>query len=133
MACNKSSEQRDAEMAHNDPDRSVATPSDESMAPAAGIRGAADRIADARCEREQNCGNIGANEAYSSTQDCLTRVRNEWRDDLNARECPGGVNQPQLDECLVKVRTESCGSPFGALARLTECTSAQICIEEPRE
>ena len=99
----------------------------ESMTAASGTHSAAEQIASARCEREQKCGNIGADKTYSSSQDCLARIRADWQDDLNARECPGGVNQKQLDECLAKIRNEDCGSPFDTLSRVSECTAGQIC------
>jgi hypothetical protein len=101
------------------------------MTPASGTRPASEQIARARCDREQECGNIGADKSYSSSQDCLARIQNDWREDLNARECPGGINQHQLDECMAQVRAEACGNPFDTLARITECTQGQICIEEP--
>ena len=125
-ACNKSHEP-EPRMARNDP----STANDRVMTPASGTRSAAEQISRARCEREQQCGNIGADKTYSSHQDCLARIRNDWRDELNARECPGGINQHELDECLSQVRSEACGSPFDTLARVTECTQGQICIEAP--
>jgi hypothetical protein len=130
VACSKSPEQREPEMARSESDSSMTTPRREGMTPASGVRPAADRIADARCEREQRCGNIGAGETYSSTQDCLSRVRTDWRDELNERECPGGIHQQQLDECLAQVRTEACGNALDKLSRMAECTGAQICIEK---
>jgi hypothetical protein len=42
--------------------------------------------------------------------DCVARIRSDWRDDLNARECPGGVDERQLDECLTEIRSEECAS-----------------------
>ena len=102
----------------------------DGMTPASRARTAAEQIAQARCEREQQCGNIGADKSFSSSQDCLVRIQSDWKDDLNARECPGGINQKELNECVMQVRTEACGNPFDTLARITECTSAQICIEQ---
>jgi len=63
----------------------------------------------------------------SSQTDCLTRIRNDWKDDLTARECPNGINQAQLNECLAKIRNEDCGNPFDTLARVSECTVGKIC------
>jgi hypothetical protein len=103
----------------------------EKMTPAARTRTAAEQIAQARCERERTCGNIGNDQTYSSSEDCLARIQNDWKEELNARECPGGINEQQLNECLAQVRSEACSNPFDALARITECTSAQICIEKP--
>jgi hypothetical protein len=39
------------------------------MTPASRTRSAAEQIAAARCEREQECGHIGADKTYSSSQD----------------------------------------------------------------
>ena len=114
-------------------DRSVAANGTEPVVvaqnptPANATRSAAESIAMSRCQREQACDNVGADKKYSSSSDCLTRIRADWKDDLNARECPGGINQHQLDQCLTKIKTEDCGSPFDTLSRLTECTAGQIC------
>ena len=101
------------------------------MTPASRTRSAAEQIAAARCEREKECGHIGADKTYSSSQDCLARIQNDWKDDLNSRECAGGIDQHELDECVAQIRAESCGNPFDTLARITECTQGQICIEKP--
>lgn len=115
-----------------DPDKPMpAAETSGAMTPASRTRSAAEQIAQSRCEREQQCGNIGKDKTYSSSQDCSTRIQNDWKDDLNARQCPGGINQKQLNECLGQIRAEACSNPFDTLARITECTSRQICIEQP--
>src|SRR5690242_3208610 len=76
---------------------------------------ATESIAEARCAREDRCTNIGSEKKYSTTQDCLSRIRDEWKDDLNARECPNGVNRSELEECLAQVRDEECSSPLATL------------------
>jgi hypothetical protein len=113
-------------------DRTVAANGTEPVVtqnptPANATRSAAESIAISRCQREQACDNVGVDKKYVSASDCLTRIRADWKDDLNARECPGGVNQHQLDQCLTKIKAEDCGSPFDTLSRLTECTAGQIC------
>lgn len=127
LACSHDHEPRTA---HNDMhDEHMPLPS--NMEPASRTRSATEQIAEARCQRESQCGNIGDNKSFSSNQDCLARIRADWKEDLNARECPGGINQHELDECLAQVRAEACANPFDTLARITECTSRQICIEQP--
>ena len=101
------------------------------LTPASRTRSAAEQLAQARCQREEQCGNIGNDKTYSSSQDCLARIQNDWKEELNARACPGGINQHELNECLKQVRDEACANPFDTLARITECTSRQICIEAP--
>jgi len=120
-SCTKNNEP--APVAANDP---AATTVQQGNA-AATTRSARESIAESRCQREQTCNNVGPEKKYSSTNDCLTRIRNDWKDDLNARECPGGVNQTQLNQCLAKIRTEDCGNPFDTLSRVAECTAGQIC------
>jgi hypothetical protein len=118
LGCNKS----------NDPD--PVAPSDSAPAvetPRSATGSAAESIAQSRCEREQRCENIGGEKKFSSMDDCLARVRTDWKDDLNARECPGGINRPQLDECLNEIRNEECSSPLDTLERVAACTSGQIC------
>jgi hypothetical protein len=99
----------------------------ENLTPASRMRPLAEQIAQARCEREQQCGNIGGDKTFSSPQDCLARIQNDWKEELSARECPSGISQHELDECLKLVREEACANPFDTLARITECTSRQIC------
>lgn len=93
----------------------------------AAARSATESIAQSRCEREQICNNVGDDKKYSSESDCLARIRANWKDDLSTRECPGGVNQTQLDQCLSKIKAEECSSPFDTLSRISECTASQIC------
>jgi len=88
---------------------------------------AVDSIAEARCARESRCDNIGGDKKYSSTEDCIARIREDWKGDLDARACPSGVNDTQLNECLSEVRSEECGSPFDTLERVAACTAGQIC------
>jgi hypothetical protein len=123
--CNKAHEPATAEN-----QTTTFSPVDE-LTPASRTRTAAEQIAQARCEREKQCGNIGRDQTFSSSQDCMARITNDWKDELNARECPGGINQHELGECMKQVREEACANPFDTLARITECTSGQICIEQP--
>jgi hypothetical protein len=118
-ACSKDNEPAaDANSVRNEP----VTPT-----PASATRSAVEAIVQSRCTREQTCKNIGDGEKYSTASDCYARIRNDWKDDLNARECPGGIDESQLDQCLAKIRAEDCGNPFDTLSRVTECTVAQIC------
>lgn len=114
----------------SEPAPATAAQEDASFTPASRERSASAQIAESRCEREQQCGNVGPDKTYTTSAECLTRIQTDWREELNSRECPGGINQEQLGECLTRIRGEACENPFDALARLTECTAAQICIEQ---
>ena len=105
-------------------------PAESAMAEPAVSEGASatDSIAEARCARESRCDNVGADKAFSSMEDCITRIREDWREELSTRECPGGINETQLNECLAAVRAEECSSPFDTLERVAACTAGQICV-----
>ncbi len=93
-----------------------------------GPQGSAIRaIPAARCEREQKCNNIGADKKFKSSSECMKSIRDNWKDDLNSRECPGGVVQKELDECLSAIRSEDCNSPFDTLGRVMACRESDIC------
>ena len=104
-------------------------PEKVTPSPAAQGRSAANSIADSRCKREARCENVGDGKKFSSDTDCVDRIRAEWKEDLNARECPKGVHDAQLDECLHAIVQEDCGSPLDSLQRIGECTTAQICAD----
>ena len=129
-ACNRSGDRTASEPVHTDGDHEVGAVHEPVLRPASRSSSAAESIAEARCAREQRCENVGSNKKYSSHTDCMARIRDDWKDDLNARECPGGVNQTELNECLGAIREEECNSPFDALDRISECTAAAICIED---
>ena len=90
---------------------------------------AVDSIAESRCARESRCENIGADKKYSSMEDCVARVKDDWRADLDARACPSGINETELQECLKEIRAEECSSPFDTLERVAACTASQICVD----
>jgi hypothetical protein len=85
------------------------------------------QIAQARCELEQRCGRVGQGQRYQSMDACLTTVRQDWQEDLNAYECPGGFNQSELSECLAEIRTEGCESAVQKLGSFVACRASDIC------
>jgi hypothetical protein len=135
FGCNRSSDRDAAEprgtiaATDRDDDRADLDDRDTDLVPASRAASATQAIAESRCAREQRCENVGADRKYSSMNDCRTRVQNDWKEDLNARECPGGVDQTELSECLSEIRNEDCNSPFDTLGRLAACTVAEICEE----
>lgn len=95
--------------------------------PARETRSAVRDIANARCDREERCENIGADRKFATRDICEQSIKNDWADDLNGFDCPNGVVDVELEECLVAVRGEDCGSAFDALDRITSCTASDIC------
>lgn len=93
----------------------------------AGHPGVVDGIAHARCARELACGNIGQDEKWLTLESCTRQIKADWRDELNAFECPGGIDERELDECMEEIRNEDCASPFDTLGRIAACRSGDIC------
>jgi hypothetical protein len=91
-------------------------------------KGAVEIITSARCAREARCENVGAGKDYESADVCKASIRDDWSDELNAFECPGGIVEKELDECVEEITNEDCNSPFDTLGRITACRSSDICL-----
>lgn len=130
-ACHKRGERAEPEHAH-DHDGDHDESHDEAhvsglRGPGGEARSAARNIATARCQREARCNNIGADHKYATEEVCDEQIRSEWANNLNAYDCPNGVVDVELEECLNAVRSEDCNSPFDTLSRVSACTAGQIC------
>ncbi|HEU5076462.1 MAG TPA: DUF6184 family natural product biosynthesis lipoprotein [Polyangiaceae bacterium] len=84
-------------------------------------------ITQARCMREEKCGNVGKDEDYASVSICQQKIGADWRQELNSYDCPGGVVTKELNECLEEIKNEDCASPFDTLGRIVACRSSDIC------
>jgi hypothetical protein len=85
------------------------------------------KITAARCAREQTCGNLGPDKTHASLEACERAIGNDWREELNAYECPGGIVTKEFDECLAEIKNEDCGAPFDKLERIVACRSSDMC------
>jgi hypothetical protein len=94
---------------------------------------ALESIATARCDRENRCGNVGAGKKYKDTNSCITDVRADKVDDLNADECPAGYDKGELQECLAAIKDEDCKNPIDKLSRITACRASDICLEKQKD
>lgn len=88
---------------------------------------ALDQIVGARCDREMKCGNIGGDKKFADRNACMTEVKKEFSDDINADECPAGVDSKELSECLTEARNEDCANPFDTIGRVAACRTSDIC------
>ncbi len=88
------------------------------------------RIVNARCAREASCNNVGADKRFTSQDVCTTKVKADMKNDLNASDCPYGVDAKELDECLEAIRTESCNNPIETISRLAACRTSDMCLSE---
>jgi hypothetical protein len=94
-----------------------------------GNQAAVDRIVAARCAREVSCNNVGADKSFQSTGACSQKLRGDMKDDLNANDCPRGIDQKELNECLEEIRNEKCGNPIDTISRLAACRTSDMCLK----
>jgi hypothetical protein len=94
-----------------------------------GNQAAIDKIVAARCARESTCNNIGPDKKFPSAQTCSQKLKGDMQGDLAAKDCPYGVDQKELDECLDSIRQESCGNPIDSVARLAACRTSDMCLK----
>jgi len=88
------------------------------------------RLSDARCAREQACNNVGDGKKFSSRSVCLDQMRGGIANDLNAYQCPGGIDEAAVRQCQVAIRSEECGAhPFETITRMDKCRSGPMCMK----
>jgi hypothetical protein len=94
-------------------------------APAAALA----KIAVARCDREVRCKNVGPKQKYLTHSECVTKTQNDKRDDINASDCPRGIEEHALAKCLDAIRSEDCGNPLDTIGRVNACRTGNLCVQ----
>ena len=84
-------------------------------------------ISEARCDREVRCGGVGSGETYETRDQCVGDLKNDGYEDLDAKACPKGLDERELEQCLSEIQAERCGAPLDTLERLVACRSASLC------
>jgi hypothetical protein len=110
-------------------DREQTTTVTGAVVPSTTHDGAIARIVAARCARELTCNNIGSDKKFASQDICAQKIRVDMKDDLNATDCPGGVDQKELDECLAQIKSEDCNNPIDKIERLGACRTSDMCLK----
>jgi hypothetical protein len=90
---------------------------------------AINRIVAARCAREAACNNLGTDKRFTSRDLCSQQLRSDMRDDLSAKDCPRGIDQKELDECLTEIQNENCNNPIDMIGRLAACRTSDLCLK----
>jgi hypothetical protein len=88
-----------------------------------------ERIAAARCDRDQSCNRIGPGAAYRDRDDCLTQTRAMVAGDLNPIRCPGGVGEVAVDRCVNALEAGQCDSPGQTMGRTSLCHLSSLCMK----
>ncbi len=92
---------------------------------------AAERIAAARCNYEQKCGNVGATADFKDRNHCLQVQRKDMRESLDG-DCQYGVSKSDLSDCLTEVGNQDCagvGMAIDVVERSFECSSSELCLD----
>ena len=88
---------------------------------------AVQNLADANCNRELGCGNIGPGRRYETQALCLGTFEREKYEELGFRECLLGVDYLQLDACAQQITAADCRLPLDTLEPLDACGSRELC------
>jgi uncharacterized protein DUF6184 len=88
-----------------------------------------DQLASARCDQEQGCKNVGPDAKYASRSVCNDQIRGSIGNDLNAYDCPRGLDREGLDRCMAAIKSEECNHPFDTLTRFDKCRTGALCMK----
>jgi Family of unknown function (DUF6184) len=88
---------------------------------------ARDQAADAVCDFQTRCGQIGAPPAtYGTRDDCLTMSKGTIQGLWPAAECTKIV-KAEFDACIIAIKNGTCGDLLDFLATLSKCAKANVC------
>jgi hypothetical protein len=87
----------------------------------------AGRMADARCERESTCMDVGPGRRFPSSEACLAALRPDSLGHLTRLECPKGTDPRGLEKCLGAIRGEVCPRAIEQLEHLEACRAESLC------
>ena len=87
------------------------------------------RLTEARCERAKACNQLGEKEKYADEAACKRENHHDLEADYRVAECPGGIREQKLNNCLQEIQNEKCGNPFDKISRLATCRTGSLCID----
>jgi hypothetical protein len=113
--------------ASREPVAGTASPYGVTSRQSAATEAVVERLALARCSREQRCNNIGDVQRYPTYQVCVDRVRASVASDLNAYDCPHGIDQNALETCVRSLQTGDCRLSVSRLEQEVACRGRALC------
>ncbi len=87
-----------------------------------------DGLASARCDQEQGCKNVGPGTKFVSRGVCMDQMRGSIGNDLNAYNCPRGLDRDAVVRCTAAIQSEECSHPFDTLTRFDKCRTGALCM-----
>jgi hypothetical protein len=88
-----------------------------------------EKLAAARCDQEKECKNVGPDAKYASRSVCKDQIRGSIGNDLNAYNCPRGLDRDAVDRCMAAIMSEECSHPFDTLTRFDKCRTGALCMK----
>jgi hypothetical protein len=88
-----------------------------------------DELTEARCAHEQRCNNIGNGRKYATYEVCNDQVRGGAANDLNAYNCPRGIDQAGLNRCLASLEGGDCNLSFNRVSQIVDCRAGNMCMK----
>jgi hypothetical protein len=92
--------------------------------------GAAEAIAQRRCDLAERCDRIGPGKPYDRRVECEFRHGAELSEELNSIDCPRGVDEGRLGACLRELELVTCAD-IDRVSRRPECLASAICEAGP--
>ena len=87
-----------------------------------------DQLAQARCDQEQGCNNIGPGAQSATRSVCTETIHGSTANALPAYNGPRGLRQDGVDRCMAAIKSEECNHPFDTLTRFDKCRTGAICM-----
>lgn len=87
------------------------------------------RLTTARCDRARACNEFGEKEKYKDEGACKRENQHDLDAELRASECPRGIRQEKLANCVEEIRNEKCGNILDKISRIATCRKGALCID----
>ena len=84
-------------------------------------------ITNERCSLADRCANIGPGRSYATREVCEKQAQADEMNELTNQNCPYGVDQGKLHDCLQDLRTQHCGNPIDKLSSVHTCSHGNLC------
>lgn len=89
-----------------------------------------DEAADVRCEKADECGNIGPGQTYETLDDCFVEERARMNDWFPADKCGGGrIDEAKFEDCLARIDLAACNSFWDQVSLLQNCNADAVCTD----
>jgi hypothetical protein len=86
-----------------------------------------DLIADARCDRAEECSEIGAGRKYATRAVCDQLILPRTSSELSSTSCAHGVDHDAVSRCVTAINRERCATHLETVSRIVDCRADRLC------